>query len=80
MITYLFLPFPFLKVFVLNLFALQYDSAAHNVAGIIHAISLLDFTFEICDLSVQLFQLVRENIGSGLVLIWSSVEEGRGSG
>jgi hypothetical protein len=80
MISYLFLPFLFLKVFVLNLLALQYDSAAHNVVGVIHGIFLLDFSFEICDLSVQLFQLVREDIGSGLVLVWSSVEESRGGG
>jgi hypothetical protein len=80
MIIYLFLPFLFFKVFVFNRLTLEYDSAAHEVVGIVHGIFLLDFGFEVCDLSIQLLQLVGEDAGPGLVLIWSSFEEGRGGG
>lgn len=38
---------------------------------------LLEFSLEICEMSAQLFQSIGENVGSGLLLIWSSVEEGR---
>ena len=80
MISYLLLPFLFFKIIVFNLLTLEYDSAAHKIVGVVHGIFLFDFGFEVADLSVQLLQLVREDVGSGLVLIWSPVEEGRGGG
>ena len=76
MITQLFLPFLFFKVVVFNLFTLEHDSAIHDVVGIIHGIFLLDFSFEVCDFSVQFLQLEGEDTVFGSVLIWSSVKKG----
>jgi hypothetical protein len=80
MIAHLSLPFLFFKVVVVNLLTLEHDSATHDVVGVVHGILLLDFSFEICNFTVQLFQLEREDTIFGSVLIWSSVEEGRGGG
>ena len=79
MITHLFLPFLFFKVVVINLLTLEHNSATHDVVGVVHGIFLFDFSFEICDFTVQLFQLEGKDTVFGSVLIWSSVEEGRGS-
>ena len=80
MITHLFLPFLLFKVVVLNFLTLEHDSATHDVVVVVHGIFLLDFSFEVCNFSVQLFQLEGEDTVFGSVLIWSSVEEGRGGG
>ena len=76
MVTHLFLPLLFFKVVVFDLLTLEHDSATHDVVGVVHGVFLLDFSFEICDFTVQPFQLKGENTIFGSVLIWSSVEEG----
>ena len=80
MIAQLFLPFLFFKVLVFNFLTLEHDSASHNIVSIIHGIFLLHFSFEVWNFLVQPFQLVGENAVFGSVLIWSSIEEGWGSG
>ena len=52
MITDLFLPFLFFKVFVFHLFTFEDDSTAHDIVGVVHGIFLLDFSFEVCYFSV----------------------------
>ena len=80
MITHLFLPFLFFKVIAFDLFTLEHDSTTHNVVGVVHGIFQLDFGFEVCDFSVQPFQLEGENTVFSSVLIWPSIEEGGGGG
>ena len=55
-------------------------SATHDVVGVVHGVFLLNFSFEVCDFTVQPFQLKGENTVFGLVLVWSSIEEGRRGG
>ena len=76
MITHLFLPFLLFKVVILNFLTLEHDSATHDVVVVVHGIFLLDFSFEVCNFSVQLFQLEGEDTVFSSVLIWSSVKEG----
>ena len=80
MITHLFLPFLLLKVVVFDFLTLEHNSATHDVVGVVHGIFLLDFSFEVCDFSVQFFQLEGEDSVFSSVLIWSSIKEGRGGG
>ena len=80
MITHLFLPFLLFKVVVLNFLTLEHDSATHDIIVAVHGIFLLDFSFEVCNFLVQLFQLEGKDTVFSLVLIWSSIEEGRGGG
>ena len=55
MITHLFLPFLLFRVVFFDLLTLEHDSATHDIVGVIHGIFLPDFSFKVCDFSVQHF-------------------------